>query len=264
MSLVNRITKLATRVACIALLPAAMAATINLSAQAEDLPTLKVASDPSFKPFAYMDTETNKMAGFDIELMQAIGEKAGFKVESVPLDFAGIIPALQSSNVDAGASSITITDARKKVIDFSNPYYDSGLQLLVKENSTSAAIEDLKGKTVGALTGSTGYSFVQKSLGTDVNLVPYPAYATAILSLTSGDTDAVIGDQPVLAYYAATTGKGKAKVVGPVYQGEQFGIAFPKGSKWRDAADKGLAAIKADGTYARIYSKWFGAAPASN
>ncbi len=183
-------------------------------------------------------------------------------MQIVPLNFAGIIPALQSGNVDIGASSITITEPRKKVIDFSNPYYDSGLQILVRaDRNDISSIQDLKGKTVAALTGSTGYNFAQEKLGSSASLEPFPSAATAILSVMTGNADAVISDQSVLAYYAATGGKGKAKTVGPLYHGEQFGFAFPKDSKWLEATNKGLATIKADGTYRAFYKKWFDKEP---
>jgi glutamine transport system substrate-binding protein len=230
--------------------------------QAAPLPTLKVAADPSFIPFAYMDQKTHQMEGFDMDLMRALGPVAGYQVQVLPLDFAGIIPALQSGNIEASASSITITDARKKVIEFSTPYYDSGLQILVKQRDDSiASLDDLKGKTVAALTGSTGYTFAQQTFGDSIKLVPYSTYATAFLALGAGAADAVVGDQPVVANYAANAGKGKAKVVGPLYHGEQYGIAFAKGSQWLEPTNKALAVLKADGTYARLYQKWFGSLP---
>lgn len=228
-------------------------------------PTIKVASDPSFKPFAFMNTSTGKMEGFDVDIMRAAAKIAGYQVEIVPIDFAGIIPALQSGNVDAGASSITITDARKTVIDFSQPYYDSGLQFLVKQNDNAiTSVETAKGKTVAALTGSTGYNFATQQLGSSANIVPYPSYAAAFLALQSGTADAVIGDQPVLAYFSATSGKGKAKIVGPLYHGEQFGFAFQKKSKWLEATNRALDTLRKNGTYDAIYKKWFNAAPAAS
>ncbi len=225
-------------------------------------PTVKVAADPSFKPFAFMNTETGKMEGFDIDILQAAAKIAGYQAEIVPIDFAGIIPALQSGNVEAGASSITITEARKAVIAFTQPYYDSGLQLLVRHSDTAVnGMDALKGKTVAALTGSTGYNFAAQQLGSAATLVPYPSYAAAFLALQSGSAQAVIGDQPVLAYYGSTAGKGKAKVVGPLYHGEQFGLAFRKNSPWLEPTDRALDAMRRNGSYAAIYKKWFGTEP---
>lgn len=239
----------------------ALAAT-NAAAQ----PTVKVASDPSFKPFAFMNTDTGRMEGFDIDILQAAATIAGYRAEIVPIDFAGIIPALQSGNVEAGASSITITEARKAVIAFTQPYYDSGLQLLVRHNETAVdGIAALKGKTVAALTGSTGYQYAAQQLGSSATLVPYPSYAAAFLALQAGSAQAVIGDQPVLAYYGSTAGKGKAKVVGPLYSGEQFGFAFRKNSPWLEPTNRALEAMRSNGSYATIYRKWFGTeAPATS
>jgi glutamine transport system substrate-binding protein len=226
---------------------------------AAELPTLKVASDPTSQPFAFMDTRTRQMDGFDIELMREVGKLAGFNVEVLPLDFSSIIPALQSRSVDAAASSITITAPRKKVIDFSDGYYDSGLQILVVNTNTSITkLDDLKGKRVGALTGATGYTFTEKELGNEVTLVPYPSHAAAALALNAGSVDAVVDDQSVLRNYESNGGSGKAKIVGPLYNGEKFGLGFVKGSPWVGPTNKALATLKANGTFARLYTKWFG------
>lgn len=231
-------------------------------ARAADLPVITVAADPSFKPFAYMDPNSRQMEGFDMDLMRALGSIAGYQIKVLPLNFAGIIPALQSHSVDAAASSITITDARKKVVNFSDPYYDSGLQMLVRENSADvSSVDDVKNKTVGALTGSTGYDFVKQSLGNNVKLVPYSSFADAVLALIAGSVDAVVSDQPVVAGYAAHAGKGKAKVVGPLYAAQQYGIAFPLGSELVKPTNNALRELKANGTYATLYKKWFDVDP---
>lgn len=231
-------------------------------ALAADLPVITVAADPSFKPFAYMDPNSHQMEGFDMDLMRALGPIAGYQVRVLPLNFAGIIPALQSHSVDAAASSITITEPRKKVVDFADPYYDSGLQILVRENTTDVnSLDDLRNKTVGALTGSTGYDYVKQGLANNVKLVPYSSFSDAVLALAAGNIDAVVTDQPIVASYAATAGKGTAKVVGPLYAAQQYGIAFPKGSDFVKLTNNALRELKADGTYAVLYKKWFNVAP---
>lgn len=93
--------------------------------------------------------------------------------------------------------------------------------------------------------------------------MPYSTYAAEFLALVVGNTDAVVGDQPVLANYASNAGKGKAKVVGPLYHGEQYGIAFAKGSPLVEPMNKALQTLRDNGTYAQIYQKWFGALPSS-
>ncbi|MGI4840595.1 MAG: transporter substrate-binding domain-containing protein [Janthinobacterium lividum] len=239
-----------------------LTATVGSAAvvSAAELPTLKVASDPTSQPFAFMDTKTKQMDGFDIELMREVGKLAGFKVEVLPLDFSSIIPALQSRSVDAAASSITITEPRRKVVDFSDGYYDSGLQILVVNANTSITkLDDLKGKRVGALTGATGYTYTQKELGSEVTLVPYPSHAAAALALNAGSVDAVVDDQSVLRHYESNGGAGKAKIVGPLYNGEKFGLGFVKGSPWVEPTNKALATLRANGTFAQLYTKWFGA-----
>mgnify|MGYP001607256884 CR=1 FL=1 len=234
--------------------------TLATTVGAAELPLVKIASDPSSQPFAYMDLKTKKMTGFDIDLVNALAKIAGFRVENVPIDFAGIIPALQSGSVEAAASSFTITDQRKKVIDFSVPYYDSGLQILVRDNEQNiTSMNSLIGKKVAALTGATGYTYTKEKMGNKVNLVPYSTNSDAFLALLSGSVDAVITDKAVLDYYSKHGGQGKAKVVGPIYHGEKFGVAFAKGSHWVVPVNNAFAKIKADGTLGKIYQKWFGA-----
>lgn len=231
-------------------------------ARAADLPFITVAADPSFKPFAYMDPDSHQMKGFDMDLMRTLAPMAGYQIKVLPLDFAGIIPALQSRSVGAAASSITITDARKKVVDFSDPYYNSGLQILVQKSAVGiGSMADLKGKTVGTLTESTGYNYVKETMADNVKLVPYSSFANAFLALAAGSVDAVVGDQPVLASYASAAGSNSAKVVGPLYAGQQYGIAFPKGSDLLKPTNKALQEIKANGAYATLYRKWFNVAP---
>ncbi|BCB09850.1 amino acid ABC transporter substrate-binding protein [Vreelandella venusta] len=227
-------------------------------------PTVNVATDPSFVPFEMMDPETGEMIGFDMDIINAIAERAGFEVNLTTMEFAGIIPAVQTGSQEIALAGITITEERTEVVDFSDPYYDSGLQIIVRaDNEEVSSIEDLAGLTVATKIGSTSYDFLQQELGEDADITPYPGTADMYMALLGRNVDAVLYDAPNVAYFSQTRGEGRTKVVGPLYEGQQYGIVFHKGSEWVEPTNEALAAMREDGTYDEIYTKWFGEAPSA-
>lgn len=237
----------------------AVGLSLSFSAQAQ---TLSAVTDPSFVPFEMMDQETGEMVGFDMDILNAIAERAGFDIELQTMDFNGIIPAVQTGNVDVAIAGITITEERGKIVDFSDPYYDSGLRILVAANNDDVEeISDLEGMRIGTKIGSTSYDFLEQELGDNAEITPYPGSSDMYMALLGGSVDAVFYDAPNVGYFAQTKGEGRAKTVGPLYEGQQYGLAFSKGSDWVEPANEALAAMKEDGTYDEIYSKWFGEAP---
>ncbi|MCE3027925.1 MULTISPECIES: transporter substrate-binding domain-containing protein [unclassified Salinicola] len=223
--------------------------------------TLKAVTDPSFVPFEMMDQDSGKMVGFDMDILQEVADRAGFDVDLKTMDFNGIIPAVQTGNVDLAIAGITITDERQKIVDFSDPYYDSGLRILVKDGSEVKTLDDLAGKRIGTKIGSTSYDFLQKQLGDKAEITPYPGSSDMYMALMGGNVDAVFYDAPNVGYFAQTKGKGKVETVGPLYEGQQYGIALAKGSDWVEPVNQALAAMHKDGSYDEIYEKWFGKAP---
>lgn len=113
---------------------------------------LVIAVDTAFVPFEFR--QGGKYVGFDLDLWAAVAKEAGLEYRFQPMDFAGIIPGLLSHNVDAALAGIAINDARKKVIDFSDPYYDSGLAVMVTADSKLTGVQDLNGKRIAAKTGT--------------------------------------------------------------------------------------------------------------
>lgn len=226
--------------------------------------TLKAVTDPSFVPFEMMDPASGEMIGFDMDILAEVAKRAGFEYDLKTMDFNGIIPALQTGNVDVALAGITITEAREKIVDFSDPYYDSGLRILVRANNNQVkTIKDLDGLKIGTKIGSTSYDFLVSQLDNDDTITPYPGSADMYMALMSGAVDAVFYDAPNVGYFSSTKGQGRTKTVGPLYEGQQYGIALVEGSPWVGKVNEALAEIKADGTYKAIYEKWFGAMPKS-
>ncbi|MCK7551043.1 transporter substrate-binding domain-containing protein [Marinobacter goseongensis] len=237
---------------------------LTVAAGTASAETLRVVTDPSFVPFEMMDPETGEMIGFDMEIIREVADRAGFEVDLNTMDFNGIIPALQTGNVDIAIAGITITEERQQIVDFSDPYYDSGLRVLVRaDNDNVEALPDLEGKKIGTKIGSTSYDYLMKSLDENDGVTPYPGSSDMYMALMSRAIDAVFYDAPNVGYFASTKGKGKVKTVGKLYEGQQYGIALKKGSEWVDDLNDALAAMKEDGTYKAIYEKWFGEMPES-
>lgn len=227
----------------------------------EETPTYTVATDANFKPFEYKNPDTGEMVGFDIELLRAIAEDQGFKVEFQTMQFDGLLASMRSGKHDIGIAGISITEERKEFIDFSDSYYDSGLILAVPQDSDIESIEDVSGKNVGARQGSTSESYLQDN--TDAEITAYPEIVTAYMNLERGRLDAVLYDLPNVQFYIKEQASDSLKTVGDVLEGQPYGIAMPKDSnpELLESINKGLANVKENGTYAEIYEKWFGEAP---
>lgn len=223
--------------------------------------SITVACDTSFPPFEFKDPATGKHTGFDVELWQAIAKEIGVEYDLQPMDFNGIIPGLQSNQIDVGIAGITIKPSREKVVDFSDPYYNAGLLILVKaDNEDVKDIKDLKGKVVATKLGTTSADFVKANAqASDVKL--FPNNDAMFMELMSGGADAVMFDSPVVSNFMRTAGKGQVKVVGPIYQGQSYGIAFPKGSKLVAKVNAAIKTLRENGTYHDLYVKWFGTEP---
>jgi glutamine transport system substrate-binding protein len=230
-------------------------ALLGQTARAE---TLVVAVDTAFVPFEFK--QGDKYVGFDIDLWDAVAKELKLDYKLQPMDFNGILPALQTKNVDVGLAGITIKDERKKAIDFSDGYYDSGFMLMVPANSPIQGAADLKGKQLAVKTGTSAADYAKANFaGTELR--QFPNIDNAYLELQTGRVDAAMHDTPNVLYYIATAGKGKVKAVGAQMMAHQYGIGFPKGSPLVAQVNGALAKIKADGRYTTIYKKWFGTEP---
>jgi glutamine transport system substrate-binding protein len=241
----------------IALIAAVCMAALTGPALAEKI---TVATDTNFPPFEFKD-KSGQHTGFDVELWDAIAKVIGLEYELQPMDFNGIIPGLQTNQLDVGIAGMTIKPERAEVVDFSDPYYDAGLLILVKNDTTDInAIEDLKGKVVSTKLGTTSEDFAKKNAAAkEVKL--FPNNDAMFLELMSGGADAVIFDSPVIAEFMRTAGQGQVKVVGPLYMGQSYGIAFPKGSELVPKVNAALKQLREDGTYNALYRKWFNTDP---
>jgi polar amino acid transport system substrate-binding protein len=222
-----------------------------------------VGTDAAYAPFESQN-EKGEIVGFDIDVVRAVAAKAGIEVKFVNTPWEGIFNTLAQGDRDMLVSAITITDERKQTIDFSTPYFDAHQLIAVKDGSKVAKFDDLKKLKVGVQTGTTGDEVVSKLLGkTSTSVRRFESTPLALKELESGGVDAVVADNGVIVNYVTNNSGAKFKMVNdPAFTPEQYGIAVRKGNaELLDKINKGLAAIKADGTYDQIYARYFGAKP---
>ncbi|MBU3175273.1 ABC transporter substrate-binding protein [Clostridium estertheticum] len=218
---------------------------------------LTVGLDDSYPPMEFRDSK-NKLVGFDVDLGDAVGKKLGVKTEYITNDFNGMVLALGSSKFNVIISAMSITDARKKSINFSDSYVMGGQVAIVKQGNTKITkIADLKGKIVSCQLGSTGDTAATAMKGLK-EVKRYDKITDAYQDLSIGRVDAVVMDAQVGQYYVAKK-PGQFKVLTEQISKEPIGIGFKKQDKELQAAvQKALNELKADGTLSKISQKWFG------
>jgi ABC-type amino acid transport substrate-binding protein len=221
---------------------------------------ITVASNIAYPPFEFSPRGQPK--GFDIDLMNEIAKRAGFRVEYKNAPFDSILRGLNEDLFDASISAMTITKEREQQIDFSDPYFNADQALMVTSYSRVQSIDDLAESSVGVQAGSTGQIKAQELLddGQIGEIKPYRTIGEAFAALRGGKIDGVIYDLSA-AHKEIMDSGGAIRFVEPVSTGEQYGIAFPKGSPLVDPVNEALADIKADGTYEKLYKKWIGLPP---
>lgn len=224
--------------------------------------TLVVAHDVNFPPFEFLQDDA--YTGFDLDLMNEIANVANFKIEYRPMDFNGIIPALQANQVDMSIAAMTIKPEREEVIDFSTPYFRTGLVLAVKpENNDIVNPEDLKGKTIAVKIGTSGDAYIRElPYADEINISTFDSNNDTYLAVINGNVDATINDDSTLRYYIASEGPGTLKIVGELLTGDDYGIAVPSGqTATLEAINAALLELAENGKYDELYEKWFGVKP---
>jgi polar amino acid transport system substrate-binding protein len=220
---------------------------------------IKIGTDATFPPFELVDEKTKELTGFDVDLMKAVAAKAGLEVEFTNVGFDPLLAGIAQCQYDGGIAAITITDERKQQMSFSDPYFDAGQVVVVKQNNTDIQGKaNLSGKTVGSQIGTTGAIETGKIAG--AKLKTYDTFDLAFQDLINGQIDAVIADNPLALGYVGKNA-AKLKIVGEMFTSESYGIAVC--NKQADLVQKlnqGIAAVKADGTLDQLIQKWIATA----
>ena len=236
----------------------AMAAAFSGIASARDL--LRVGTEPTFAPFEFLDTKTKDFTGFDIDLVKAVADKAGYDVKIMNMGFDALIPALSTGTIDVIASGLSITPERQKKVDFLQPYYQSGLSYLIRKDSAASikTFADMKGKRIAVQIGTTGAEYAKGVEGAKV--AAFNTTSEAFMDLNAKNADAVILDRPVLAYFLKTKPKvaKQLQLSDEVADAEDFGFAVKKGNtELLNKLNAALTEMKKSGEFDKIQGKWF-------
>lgn len=219
-----------------------------------------VGLDDSFPPMGFRD-EKGEIVGFDIDMAKAAAEKLGVKVEFKPVDWDGVILSLNNKDIDVIWNGLSISEDRKKQINFSEVYLQNKQIIVVQKNSTINSKKDLSGKTVGLQMGSTSEKALNADTSTSKSLKEVRKYSNnteALLDLSQGRTDAVIVDEVVGRYYIEKK-PDLYKILDDNFGVEDYGVGMRKtDTSFKEKLNEALDTIKNDGTADKISQKWFG------
>jgi glutamine transport system substrate-binding protein len=222
-----------------------------------------IASDGTYAPMEFMDKDT--ITGFDIEFLAEVMKEAKIDYEVKNLGWDALLESVkQGTEYQAGISSISITDDRKQTFDFSIPYFESINLILVKEDSTVQSADDLKGKKIAVQGGTTADVLMTKMMGNgNTDLKKFDANTAALMEMESGGAEAVVADIAIIKDYLKKNPDKKLKAISDTknFTTEYYGIAYPKGSELKAKLDPAIKTVIENGTYAKVFKKWFGEEP---
>lgn len=219
----------------------------------KDAGEISFAMSGGYPPFNFYN-DNNELVGFDVDVAGEVAKRLGVSFKPVTTEWSGIIEGLRSGAYDGILGSMAVTEQRLEVVNFSVPYYYSGAQVVVKKGAPFTATAELKGKTIGVVTGTTFAKDAEKLGAGDVKL--YKDDTHTLTELNSGVVDGVITDR-VVGVNAMNSGKFDITLLGMPLRGEDIAVAFRKGDDTLlDAVNNTLAEMHKDGTLSKLSKKW--------
>jgi arginine transport system substrate-binding protein len=242
-----------------------IACLFGATAFAADTKPLILATEATYPPFESINSQ-GQMIGFDVDVLTAICAHIQRTCRFISQPWDSLLPGLQLGKFDVSFGAMNITAERQKQVDFTQPYYvNTGTLVAPKSANLSFDLASLKGKTIGVQSATTTDYYLNATYGKNIRINRYGSIQDAFLDLQSGRIDAVFGDTPtVLTWLKMPANSGIYVTVGQPIQDEQFfnkgyGFAVKKGNtELLNQLNKGIDAIKADGTYQKIVSQYFG------
>ena len=217
-----------------------------------------VVGTANYRPFEYHDEKTNQLVGFDVDVADQIAKSLGVKVEWKEMQFAGLIPALQAGQVDMVIAAMYITDQRKEVVDFADPYVDTGLVMITRKNDDRIkSLSDLDGKTVGVKLGATGAKAADrlKQEGRKIEIKQYNDTLDSFSDLLVSRVDVVFNDKLNTLEYLKT--HPQLQIVGDTFDKASLGISVKKGDKdLLDRINDVVRKMKSQGQIDQLFQKW--------
>lgn len=232
--------------------------------QAQSQKVIRFASEATYPPFEFLSA-SGELQGFDIDIAKAVCAQADLKCTFSPQPWENLITGLELGKFDAVINAMDITEERKKRVDFSEPYFSpTGSFIARKSADLSITPQGLKGKIVGVQKGTTFEKYLNQQYKNIIILKTYPNFNDALLDLKANRLDAAIIDTPALEdwlqnndphHYFTLVGE---PIQDPKVFGVGYGIAVKKGNtELLNKIDQGLAGIKKNGTYEKIFLKYF-------
>ena len=222
--------------------------------------TLYYATNPEYPPFESMD-DNNQVVGYDVDLINAIGEKIGIDFQPESMAFDAVVSSVQTNPNMIGLSGISITEERKLSVNFSDGYIDAGLVVVMKADAGFKTMDDLKGKLIGVQQGTTSDFKAEEITGQD-NVMRFATFIDAMLSLQGNKVDAVIVDAPVGQAILASMNDASLVITDiDLGAADWYGIAVNKDNvELLDKINAALAELKAEGFLDTLAAKYFGSA----
>ncbi|MCB1759391.1 MAG: ABC transporter substrate-binding protein [Gammaproteobacteria bacterium] len=215
---------------------------------------IRIGTEGAYPPFNMIDKD-GQVAGFDVDIARALCAKMDAECVFVTQDWDGIIPGLLARKYDAIVASMSITDERRKAVDFSERYYSNSLGLIAKKGA-GIDPKNLSGRTLGAQRATIAADHASAMAGSDAKL--YDTQENAYLDLNSGRIDVLVTDRlPGYDWLNSDQGQDFEFIGDAIDIGDQIGIAVRKGDKLRERLNRAIEAIRADGSYDRINAKYF-------
>jgi polar amino acid transport system substrate-binding protein len=240
------------------LLVAATMPVAAMPALAQD--SIVVGAYPANPPWEYK-TDSGAFEGFEIDVATEAAKRIGKKAEFQDLGFQALFAATASGRIDFAVSSISITNDRLKSQSFTQPYYDSDGTILGRANSPIGTLEDLKGKTIGVVSGTTGEKWARENTARYgiAEVKSYNAQQDLMMEVQNGRVDGGAGE--IAGFQYAMTKIPGLKILVRIPTGERFAMMAQKNSKLLPDVNEAISAMKKDGTLAKIHEKWFGVPP---
>ena len=218
---------------------------------------IKIATESSYKPFSYTDAD-GKLIGYEIELVDALCAQMKAKCEVISQDWDGLIPGLNAQKFDAAIAGMSITPERKEVVEFSDPYFHTGI-ILIGKKGDDVNVEALKGQPIASQRSTVASQYLQEKHA-DADIKLYDTQDNAYLDLTSGRVRAMMSDKVTGLDWLKTEAGKDYEVKGQEIStsDDAMGIAFRKGDPLVAKFNKALAELKDNGTYDQITGSYFG------
>ena len=218
---------------------------------------IKIATESSYKPFSYTDAD-GKLIGYEIELVDALCAQMKAECEVISQDWDGLIPGLNAQKFDAAIAGMSITPERKEVVDFSDPYFHSGI-ILIGKKGDDLSIDSLEGQPIASQRSTVASQYLQDEHA-DADIKLYDTQDNAYLDLTSGRVRGMMSDKVTGTDWLKTDAGKDYEIKGQEISSDDdaMGIAFRKGDPLVAKFNAALAELKDNGTYDQITGSYFG------